>query len=210
MQKILLLTAMLVFSYLAPCVFAADPPSTDAAATPSTQPALLDSYVVRLVEIRTSGTLEEPLTAENFTSSLEKLKQDGKVALLESIRVSAIANQEAMAQFGKSAAITVGTNFPGGGPGGPGGGRGPMRVTQERNMGTIVKVTVSPQAGKLLVKLVYEASRFEDEKPEDRPPAHTTTHFASTLVVGPGKTILVGGQDSEKSSTVFLTVDPTR
>lgn len=67
-------------------------------------------------------------------------------------------------------------------------------------LGATVRLTAEESSGKTLVKLSYDASRLEEDPPENRMPDWTEFSIDTTLRLDLGKTVLVGGS-SEASST---------
>ena len=75
-----------------------------------------------------------------------------------------------------------------------------------QDVGTSVRVTAVPQGGKILLKLSYEASRFEGEAEEDSPPDTVKLQFNTTLLIEPGKPTLVGGSSADGSHLLMVSI----
>lgn len=154
------------------------------------------AYVVQLTEFRMAKAADVNLSAGEIVKSLDELKENGEIEIIETIRLSALPRFESMMQIGKTASITVGvTNAP---------GRIQARQTQQQMVGTMVRLTAEPADGKILLKLAYEASRFEGEHSDETPPDIKTIQLNTTLLLEHSKTTLVGGTSAE--ATTFLAV----
>ena len=93
------------------------------------------------------------ISSSEVVKSFGELKENGDIEIVETIRLSALPSFESMMQMGKRATVTVGvSNAP---------GRGQTRQMQQQMIGTMVRLTAEPSDGKALLKLSYEASRFE-------------------------------------------------
>lgn len=158
------------------------------------------SYVVQFTEFRLKSSSDPKLSASEIVKSFEQMRDDGKVELVEVVRLSTLAGYESMVQFGKMASVTVGTTaaLP---------GRGPTRQLQRQSVGTLVRVTAEPQEGKVLLKLAYEASRFEGAGQEDSPPDTVTVQFNTTLLIETGKPTLVGGTSADATTFLLVSID---
>lgn len=134
----------------------------------------LESYLVRLTEFRLNDAADlEPETLD-VAAKLEELKKSGKLELIETVQVSALAGHESVAMFGRSVAVTMGattSQF------------GKQRTMQERRVGTQVQLTASPHNGKVAVKVKYETSRLSDNETEDSPPDTLTTQCNTTVLL---------------------------
>ena len=191
MRNILLALAVIV-PFSAPS-FAQDGGIRDAAAPD----AAIQSYVVQLTEFRLKASVDPTLKAKEIVQAFDKLKSDGKIDLIETVRLSALENHESMAQFGKTATVTTSISQT---------QRGRVRSTQQREVGTMVELTAIPRNGKILLKLHYEASRFDGAGTEDSPPDTLTTRFNTTLLVEPGTPTLVGGTTAGATSLLFVSI----
>ena len=153
-------------------------------------------YIVQLTEFRWKKSADTKMSSSDIVKALEEMKDTGDVEMIETIRLSALLGYENMMQICKRVSVTVGVMIA------P--GRGQTRQTQQQMVGTMVRITVEPANGKTLLKLSYEASRFEGEGTEDSPPDTKTFQVNSTLLLDDSKTALVGGTSAE--STTFLAV----
>lgn len=193
---------------LAPCValccwLASPVAAQDAAPTPQTPPpprATGPSWIVQVTELRTSVPLDPKKDADGLQAELEQLKKDGKVEMIETIRLSALEGLQAMAQFGRQAAVTTGTA-----QGMPG---RTVRNIQMMQVGTMVRVTAAQQEGKVLLELSYEASRLGEPRNEDTPPDIISVTCNTTLAVSPGQTVLAGGMSSNQSTFLLVSIEP--
>jgi type II secretory pathway component GspD/PulD (secretin) len=148
------------------------------------------------------------LSAADIVQAFQQPKAEETLQVMETVRLSALEGHEAMVQFGKNAAVTVGvTNFSGA-PNFPG-GRGNARQVQYRQVGTLVKLTAQSQADKVLLKLSYEVSRLEGgspDGPEADAPDMSVIQFNTTLLLEPGKPTLVGGTSAESTNFLLVSV----
>jgi hypothetical protein len=172
-------------------------PSTTANNGPAAAP---QSYVVQLTEFRLKESSDPSLSAGDIVRSFQQMKDDENLELVETVRLSTLAHHESMVQFGKQATVITGVAF-------PGAGRAPARSTQQQTIGTLVRVTVEPRDGKVLLKLSYEVSRFEGELPEDRPPHTVTKQFNTTLLIEAGKPTLVAGTSADATSYLIVSIE---
>ncbi len=153
-------------------------------------------YIVQLTEFRMKKSADVHLSTSEIVKSFDEMKDNGDIEIIETIRLSALPSYESMMQIGRRATVTVGiSNAP---------GRGQVRQMQEQMIGTMVRVTAEPCDGRTLLKLSYEASRFEGEGSDDSPPDTTSFQLNTTLLLEPSKTALVGGTSA--GSSTFLAV----
>ncbi len=159
---------------------------------------LLNVRVVQLTEFRMKKASDVHLSSSEIVKSFEEMKADGDIEVIETIRLSALPGHESMMQIGKTATVVVGVaNAP---------GRGQVRQRQQQIIGTMVRLTAEPIDGKVLLKLSYEASRFEGEGSDDVPPDMKTFQVNTTLVLDPSQTVLVGGTSAESSTFLAVAV----
>lgn len=168
----------------------------DASAAP---PVPTQSYAVQLTEFRLKSATDPTLTASDIVKTFEQMRNDGKVDLIEIIRLSALEGQESSVQIGKAANVTIAMTA-------VAGGRPPMRQMQTQTVGTSARVTAVGQGGKVLLNLSYEASRFEGPGQEDSPPDTVTVQFNTTLLIEPGKPTLVGGTSAEATHLLLVSI----
>ena len=166
---------------------------------PSPPVTSLASYVIQVTELHTNVPIDSKMDSKELLDKFEQLKKDGKVELLETIRLSALEGQESMAQFGRQAAVTAGTSqvMPG----------RAVRNIQMTQVGTLVRVTVQRHEDEVLLKLTYEASRLGEQANQDSPPDVVTVQCNTTLAVGPGQTVLAGSMFSANSTLLLVSVE---
>lgn len=195
--KIMRFTIILfTISLLALPLAAQEQPRGITNATKSAEPT--ESYVVQLTEFRLKSSLDPKLTASEIVEQFAKLKDDETIQPVETIRMSTLGGTESMVQFARQATVTVGTSVS---------GRGArVRQTQTQRIGTMVRLTATPQSGKVLVKLSYESSRFDGKGTEDSPPDTVTTLMNSSHLVELGKPKLIAGTSEGSTSFLLLTV----
>ena len=75
-----------------------DPPPKNRAAT-------LQAYIVRLTEIRLSDLLDQNLSAKEVLKSLEQMKKEGKVEMMETVQLSVLDENDSVAQFQRSVPV---------------------------------------------------------------------------------------------------------
>ena len=166
---------------------------------PSPPVTSLASYVIQVTELHTDVPIDAKMDSEELLDKFEQLKQDGKVELLKTVRLSALEGQESMAQFGRQTAVTDGTSQVM-----PGRAVRNIRMTQ---VGTLVRVTVQRHEDEVLLKLTYEASRLGEQANQDSPPDVATVQCNTTLAVGRGQTVLAGGMFSANSTLLLVSVE---
>lgn len=158
------------------------------------------SHIVRVTELRANVPLNLKTDSTGLLAAVEQLQKEGKADLIETVRIAALDGQEAMAQFGRHAAVTTGTM-----QGPPGRSVRSIQMTQ---VGTLVRVTTQQLDGKVLLKLTYEASRLGAPVNEDIPPDVISVQCNTTLALSPGETVLAGGMSSSQSTFLLVTVEP--
>ncbi len=83
--------------------------------------------------------------------------------------------------------------------------RGQQQVRETRELGTLVRVLLTPENDKINVKLSYAASRHEKGE-DDMPPDVATTTIESTIKVKPGEQALISGQSDDRARFLLLRV----
>ena len=158
-----------------------------------------NAYIVQLTEFRLKKPSNVRMSSSEIVKAFDEMKDNGDVEIIETIRLSALPTYETMMQIGKKATVTVGVvNAP---------GRGPTRQMQQQMIGTLVRLTAEPSDGKTLLKLSYEASRFEGEGSDDSPPDTKTFQVNTTLLLERAKTALVGGTSAESSTFLAVSIN---
>lgn len=170
--------------------------SGEAASEPVEAPR---TYVVQLSEFRLKSSSDPNLTAEDVVESFERADGNEDFDLIETIRLAAMEQHESMVQFGRRATVAVGvtSSAP---------GRPQMRRTEHMQIGTLMRVQVASQQDKVLLKMSYEASRFKGEGTDDSPPDTVTVQLDTTLLLKPGKAMLLGGSSAESGSYLLVSV----
>jgi type II secretory pathway component GspD/PulD (secretin) len=157
------------------------------------------AHIVQVTELRANVPLALKTDSTELLAAVEQFQKDGKVDLLETVRIAALDGQEAMAQFGRQTAVTTGTTQSAPGR--------TVRSIQMMQVGTLVRVTTQRQDGQVLLKLTYEASRLGEPVNEDSPPDVISVQCNTTLAVSPGQTVLAGGMSSGNSTLLLVTVE---
>ena len=156
------------------------------------------SYFVKFTEFRYKQTLDVNRTSNEIVQSFDQLYKDGKIELIQTVRLTVPEYHENMVQFGKTTTVTSGLT------------RTAQGIQQQSRqsvpIGTMVQVKATPQDGKVLLKIVYTISRMDDNLTEDRQPDILTVQINSTLLLEIGKATLVGGSTSDTNNFVMVTI----
>ncbi|HYW78358.1 MAG TPA: hypothetical protein VE890_02240 [Thermoguttaceae bacterium] len=131
--------------------------------------------------------------------TLDQLRKDGKIDLLETVRLSALEGHESMVRFGKLTTVTVAVQ-------GIGQGR-TVRRTDSRDVGTLVRLTARPEGEAILLTLQYEASRLDGPGQEDAPPDTGTVGVTTTMLIEPGQPTLAGSCRSDKTTLLIVSIE---
>ena len=156
------------------------------------------TYVVQITEFRLNKTLDPSLTAAQILELVSSKDDNAGYEPIETIRLSTLSGTESMVQFGRLVNVTVGKNMTRGGE--------TQRTLQAFDVGTIVRVTATPENGSVSMKLTYETSRLDGNSDEDTPPELTKTQISTTQLLELGKPRLVGSSTSVPTSVVVITV----
>lgn len=155
-------------------------------------------YVVQLTEFRMKRASDVKMTAGEIIKEFEEKKDKGDIEIVETIRMSTLANFESMVQVGRKVTVVTGVmNAP---------GRAPVRQMQNQMVGTMVRLTAEPRDSKTMLRLSYEASRLDGEGEEDIPPDIKTFQIETSLLVDPAKLVLVGGSNADSTSYLVVSV----
>jgi hypothetical protein len=161
------------------------------------KPAEVPTYDVTLTEFQLKSGHDPELSFADIIRDFQDREKKDNITLAETVRLTLQANFECTVRFGKQVQVTKGIiNNP----------RGVQRVTQTMQVGTMAQIRVTPEDGKLILKLRYTASRLGDEAPEDAPPDVLSSTYNATVAVEPGKPALVGGTDQENASYLIVYV----
>ena len=166
---------------------------------PDAQPKMPEVYVVQLTEYRLPAPVETARTAAEIVKTLTDAQGDTKHEPIETIRFTTLSGTESLVQFGKRMRVSIGSATVRGG------------ITHQYEfiqIGTIVRATATPQAGKVVLQLQFESSRLDGEATADSAPNVATTEFSSTNLLEIGRPTLVGG--STAGASTFLVVTITR
>jgi hypothetical protein len=133
-----------------------------------------------------------------MVSSFDKMLKEGKIELVETIRMTALEYHENSVQFGKTTSVVNGVT------------RTAQGIQQQSRqsvpIGTMVQVKPTPQDDKVLLKVAYTVSRMEGNVAEERQPDVVTVQLNSTLLLEIGKVTLVGGFASEENDFLIVTI----
>ena len=179
-------------------LFIADVSSAQDTSTSSGGAAKPPTYVVQLTEFRLNQTLDPSLSAAQILELVSKKDNNAGYEAIETIRLSTLSGTESMVQFGRRVNITVGKTVTRGGE--------TARNVQALDVGTIVRVTATPESGSVSLKLAYETSRLDGNGDEDTPPELTKTQINTTQLLELGQPRLVGSSTSAPVSVVVVTV----
>lgn len=168
-------------------------PAADSGASHQSQNKLPEPYLITISEYRLKGVNPSDLTADNIVSAIKA----EKATPIETVMLSAIADLESMVQFGRSVTVTTGriTNRD-----------VTSRQTQQREIGTIVRVTASPTGQQVGLTLSFESSRLIGEGSDDSPPDIVTTSINTTQLFDFGQPTMIGASTAGETSYVFLTI----
>lgn len=157
------------------------------AATPSR------SFNVQVFAYQSNRQLTPAEFAE-LPKLLDQLTKDSAIQLVETVRVSVVQDQQAIAQFDRKTAITTGTvtNV-----------NGKQPIKQLHSVGTLVQLKVTPQDEKLSVTLKYESSRFNGEGTDSSPPDILSAKLDTAVLIPVDQMSLIGSTDS-KPGTILL------
>lgn len=155
------------------------------------------TYDLVLTEFRLNSGPNPALTSQDIIQSVLKAKEGSDVELVETVRMTAITENECMVQFGRQSTVTSGYVQA---------GDRRTRTTQSRQVGTLVRVMLTPKNGKVMLQLTYESSRFDGAGDDEGLVDIVTNTFNSLLLIEPGKPHLVGGQATDKSKYLMISV----
>jgi hypothetical protein len=168
-------------------VFAASDPSVKAE----------QSFLVQFTEFRFKHAPDVSRTSSEIVQSLDQLNKDGKIELVQTVRLNVLEYHENMVQIGKNVSVVSGVTRT---------AQGQQQSRQSMSLGTLVQVKATPQDGKVLLKVAYTASRMDDNESEEKPSDIATITFNSTLLLETGKATLVGGVTSDTNNFLMVTI----
>jgi hypothetical protein len=152
------------------------------------------SYMVQLTELKWNVKFDPLPKGPDLVQGLEELRKSGRVEIVETIRLSAISDHESTMQFGKTVSVIAGVaQTP----------QGKMRNLKQIQVGTLLRLTATPNQGKVLLKRQYESSQLGNALEEDISPDIVTSQFKTTLLLEIGVPSLVGGASGD-STTMYL------
>lgn len=169
---------------------------SNTATDPSIKPE--QSYFVQFTEFRMKYSVDVNRTSNEITQSFDQLNKEGKIELIETVRLTVPEHHENMVQFGKTTTVTTGTT------------RTAQGIQQSRSdvpIGTMVQVKATPQEGKVLLKIAYTVSRMDDNLSEEKRPDIVTVTMKSTLLLEIGKATLIGGTTSDTNDFLMVTIN---
>ncbi len=150
-------------------------------------------FMVTLSEYQLGSSVPDNASEADIVESI----REKTVQPTETIRLSVINDVEGMVQFGKLATVTVGKTV----------NRDvTTRQSQNVQVGTMLKLTLSTENEAILANIAFEASRFQGEGTDDSPPDIASTTIKTTQLLEFGRPCLIGSSSSGKTSYVFVTV----
>ena len=156
------------------------------------------SYFVQFTEFRIKHSVDVNRTSSEIAQSFDQLNKEGKIEVIETVRLTVPEHQENSVQFGKTTTVIRGTTRT---------AQGVQQSLSDVPIGTIVQVKATPQEGKVLLKIAYTVSRMEDDNlSEEKRPDIVTVTIKSTLLLEIGKATLVAGTTSETNDFLMVTV----
>ncbi len=156
------------------------------------------SFFVQFTEFRFKHSLDVHRTSSEIVQTFDQLLKDGKIELVQTVRLTVPEHHENMMQIGKLTSVISGVT------------RTPQGLQQQSRqnvtLGTLVQVKATPQEGKVLLKVAYTVSRMDDNLAEEKQPDTITVTFNSTLLLDFGKATLVGGITSDTNDFLMVTI----
>ena len=176
------------------------PSNRQSNAAAATDPSIKaeQSFFVQFTEFRFKHSLDVHRTSSEIVQTFDQLLKDGKIELVQTVRLTVPEHHENMMQIGKLTSVISGVT------------RTPQGLQQQSRqnvtLGTLVQVKATPQEGKVLLKVAYTVSRMDDNLPEEKQPDTVTVTFNSTLLLDIGKATLVGGITSDTNDFLMVTI----
>lgn len=175
------------------------PSNRQANPAPSPDPSIKaeQSFFVQFTEFRFKHSPDVHRTSSEILQSFDQLLKDGKIEVVQTVRLTVPEYHENMMQIGKLTSVISGVT------------RTPQGINQSRQnvtLGTLVQVKATPQEGKVLLKVAYTVSRMDDNLSEEKQPDTVTVTFNSTLLLEIGKATLVGGMASDTNDFLMVTI----
>ncbi len=156
------------------------------------------SFYVQFTQFRYKHSLDVHRTSSEIVQTFDQLLKDGKIELVQTVRLTVPEHHENMMQIGKTTSVIAGIT------------RTPQGIQQQSrqsaSLGTLVQVKVTPQESKVLLKVAYTVSRMDDNLSEEKQPDTVTVTFNSTLLLDIGKATLVGGMTSDTNDFLMVTI----
>ena len=168
--------------------------------TPDPSVKAEQSYFVQFTEFRYKHAtdLDVHRTSDEIVLSFDKMLKEGKIELIETIRLTALEFHDNSVQFGKTTSVTSGVT------------RTAQGIQQQSRqsvpIGTLVQVKPTPQENKVLLKVAYTVSRMDNNIGEEKQPDIVTVNLNSTLLLEIGKATLVGGFASDENDFLMVTI----
>lgn len=156
------------------------------------------TYFIQFTEFRFKHSLDVKRTASEIVESFDQWHQEGKIELIETVRMTALEYHESTAQFGKTTTLTTGVTRTAQGI--------QQRSMQSVPIGTVVRVTATPQESKVLLKVAYDVSRIDDSVSEEKQPDTVKIQLNTTLLLEIGKAKLVGGMTSDTNDFLMVKI----
>jgi type II secretory pathway component GspD/PulD (secretin) len=148
-----------------------------------------------------------PGPSDEVAARLQELESQGRIVVIDRIRLTTVENQKTLFQAGRDAPLATGRST-----GGRGGGF--QTSYRHQNLGTLISTTARVDGGAIVVELEVEKSQLERRagrpQTEDEfvPLATETLTSQNTLRIGSGKTVLAGSlerrADAESSAQLIL------
>jgi hypothetical protein len=169
------------------------PESAEATATGG-----LTSYVLTVIELRTSKALAPNTSPEEILAQLGTARESDNLRVVETTRLSLLSGHEQMATFGKQIPVTTGTTSS---------PIGKQRSVQMQNTGTLIRATATPSNDQVLLQFSYEASRLTSLNQEDAPPEMSTTRVTGAHLLPIGVPKLLAGSSTDQSTFVIVSLN---
>lgn len=161
--------------------------------TEGSQTSARQSFMVTIAEYQMEASV--PVSASE-KDLLDSIRKDG-LTPAEVVRFTVLSDTEGMVQFGKQTAVVIGSVTT---------RTGTSRNMQQYDLGTLIKVSVSPDGAGVITKLQFESSRLQGEGTEDSPPDVATATISTSRSHVLGVPCLMGSTTADNTSYIFLTV----
>ena len=166
-------------------------PSRNAAPTKKAAP---EQYLVTVAQYSLKGIDPSEFTSAGISAAIKAQN----ASPVEAVVLSAAAGNESSVSFGREASVNVGKVTSRSGS--------VTRSTELRSLGTIVRVQLMPEEGKVKGKLSFESTRNVGEGTDDSPPKLVKISIDTSQTFELGRPTLVAVSTEGESTYVLLTI----